>query len=177
MKLFFDFFPIILFFITYKFYGTYIATSVMMIATLLQIGVFWFKYHRIELMHVIALLVVLILGAATLFFHNDIFIKWKPTVVYWAMALVFLGTEIIGTTPLVQRLLGKKITLPKNIWRRLNLSWVLFFIVVGGVNLYIAYKFNTDVWVNFKLFGLLGSTIIFGILQSIYLARYLKESQ
>lgn len=177
MKLLFDFFPIMLFFISYKFYGIYIATSVVMVSSLLQIGVLWFKHRKVEFTHIITLILVSVLGAATLFFRNELFIKWKPTAIYWVFALLFLGSQIIGEKPLVQHLMGSKITLPKNIWNRLNLSWVLFFSCMGGINLYVAYQFNTDIWVNFKLFGVLGGTIIFGVLQSLYMTKHLKDPQ
>ncbi len=175
MKLLIDFFPILLFFISYKIFGIYIATIVTMIASLLQIGLFWLKYRRIELTHIIALILISVLGTATLLLHNAIFIKWKPTAIYWVLALLFLGSQIIGSKPFIQRLIGNKISLPQNIWHRLNLSWAIFFACMGGVNLYVAYNFSTDIWVNFKLFGFLGSTIVFGVLQSLYMRKYLKQ--
>ncbi|MDR1057355.1 MAG: septation protein A [Coxiellaceae bacterium] len=177
MKLLFDFLPMVLFFISYKLYGIYIATIVIVIASLLQTGIFWLKHRRIEFIHMITLVLVLILGAATLLSHNEMFIKWKPTAIYWVFALLFLGSQMIGNKLLVERLMGSKITLPKNVWKQLNLSWVIFFVLMGGINLYVAYYFNTDIWVNFKLFGALGGTVIFGILQSLYMAKYLKNQQ
>lgn len=175
MKLLFDFFPVLLFFIAYNFYGIYIATIAAMIASLLQVGLFWFKYRRIEVTHAIASILILVLGTATLLLHSAIFIKWKPTAVYWLLGMLFLGSQIIGVKPFIQRLMENKITMPQSTWQRLNLSWAIFFICMGGVNLYIAYNFSTDVWVNFKLFGILGSTIAFGILQSLYIKKYLKQ--
>lgn len=177
MKLLFDFFPILLFFIGYKFYGIYAATIIAMVASLLQVGYFWFKHRKVEITHVITLVLILVLGTATLFLHNEMFIKWKPTAIYWAFTLLFLGSQIIGTKPFIQRLMDDKITLPQNVWQRLNLSWALFFGCMGGVNLYIAYHYSTNTWVNFKLFGTLGSTIVFGILQALYMAKYLKQPQ
>jgi intracellular septation protein len=177
MKLLFDFFPILLFFLGYKFYGIYVATIIAMIASLLQVGFFWLKHRRIEIMHAITLVLILILGTATIFSHNAIFIKWKPTAIYWVFALLFFGSQFIGNKPFIQRLMGDKITLPQNIWQKLNLSWALFFSSMGGVNIFVAYKFSTEIWVNFKLFGTLGGTLIFGILQSIYMAKYLKNTQ
>ncbi|MBU0744074.1 MAG: septation protein A [Gammaproteobacteria bacterium] len=177
MKLLFDFFPIALFFLGFKFYGIYVATTIMIVASLLQTGLFWLKHKRVEIAHMVTLALVLMLGAATLLFHNELFIKWKPTAIYWVFALLLLGSQVIGTKPLIERLMGSKITLPKNVWYKLNISWAMFFIVMGWANLYVAYKFNTNVWVNFKLFGALGGTLIFGILQSLYMAKYLKEPQ
>lgn len=175
MKLLFDFFPILLFFISYKFYGIYIATMIAMAASLLQVGFFWFKNRRFEITHIITLILILVLGTATIFLHNEMFIKWKPTAVYWIFALLLLGSQIIGEKPFIQRLMGDKITLPQNIWKRLNLSWTIFFALMGGINIYVAYQFSTDIWVNFKLFGTLGSTIVFGVLQSLYMAKYFKQ--
>lgn len=177
MKLLFDFFPILLFFLGYKFYGIYIATIIAMIASLLQVMFFWLKHRKIEMMHSVTLILILVLGTATLFSHNTIFIKWKPTAIYWVFSLLFLGSQKIGAKPFIQRLMDGKITLPQNIWQRLNLSWAIFFGCMGGMNLYVAYKFNTDIWVNFKMFGTLGSTLVFGILQSLYMAKYIKQSQ
>lgn len=176
MKLLFDFLPVALFFLSYKFYGIYIATAVVMIASSLQIGVFWIKHRKIKITHAITLALVLILGGATLFFRNDLFIKWKPTAVFWVFSLLFLGSQLIGTKPLIQRMMNDKVTLPQKIWKNLNLSWAIFFGCIGTINLYIAYNFDTNVWVAFKLFGVLGSTMAFGILQSFYMAKYLKYS-
>ncbi|EKE01685.1 MAG: intracellular septation protein involved in cell division [uncultured bacterium] len=175
MKLLFNFLPILLFFIGYKFYGIYTATIVAMVASLLQVGFFWFKHRRVELTHTITLILILVLGTATLLSHNTLFIKWKPTAIYWVFSLLFLGSQIIGDKTFIQRLMDNKITLPQNVWQRLNLSWAIFFGLMGAVNIYIAYKFSTDIWVNFKLFGTLGSTVVFGILQSLYMAKHLKQ--
>lgn len=175
MKILFDFFPVALFFLTYKFCDIYTATIVVMAASAIQTGAFWLKHRKIKFTHGITLFLVLSLGTATLFFHNELFIKWKPTAVFWTFALLFLGSQIIGNKTLIQHMMDNKITLPLNIWHRLNLSWVLFFSCMGGINLYIAYEFNTSTWVAFKLFGVLGGTIIFGILQSLYMAKYIKE--
>jgi intracellular septation protein len=175
VKLLFDFFPITLFFLSYKFYGIYVATIVMIIASLLQTGMFWLKHRKIELTHGITLILVLVLGAATLFFHNEMFIKWKPTAIYWLLALLFLGSQMIGKKSILERLMSGKVTLPKNVWRRLDTSWAVFFICMGNANLYIAYHFNTNTWVNFKLFGTMGGTAVFVILQSLYMGKHLKD--
>ena len=127
MKLLFDFFPILLFFIAYNFYGIYAATIVAMIASLLQVGVSWFKYRKIELTHIIGSILILVLGTATLLLRSTIFIKWKPTAVYWVLGLLFLGSQIIGAKPFIQRMLGNKITMPQNVWQRINFSWALLY--------------------------------------------------
>ena len=171
MKLLFDFLPILCFFIVYKFYGIYAATAIAMSASLLQIAFFWLKYRKVETMPMITAVLILFCGTATLLLHNDLFIKWKPTVINWVFAILFLGSQLLGKKPFIQSLMGSKINLPQAIWRKLNLSWVIFFISMGIANLYVAYQFSTDIWVNFKLFGALGCTVVFGILQSIYIAK------
>lgn len=172
MKLLFDFFPILLFFIAFKFYGIYYATAVAMIASILQVAGYWIKHRRFETLHIITLVCVIFLGGATLLFHNPLFIKWKPTVIYWAFAVAFFCTHFIGKKPLIQRMMEEKLVLPQGVWHRLNLSWVIFFVVMGCVNIYVAYHFSTNIWVDFKLFGTLGLTFLFVILQAFYMARH-----
>ena len=171
MKLLFDFLPILFFFIAYKFYGIYAATVIAMSASLLQIAFFWCKYRKVETMPMVTSVLILFCGTATLLLHNELFIKWKPTIIDWVFAVLFLGSQLLGKKPFIQSLMGDKVNLSQVIWRKLNLSWVIFFIVMGVVNLYVAYQFSTDIWVNFKLFGALGCTILFGILQSLYIAK------
>lgn len=177
MKLLFDFFPIFLFFIAFKWFGIYIATAVTMVGSLLQVSIYWLKHRKFEGLHLITLAIVVLLGGTTLLLHNELFIKWKPTAIYWTFALSFLGSQFIGKKPLIQRLLDTQITLPVLIWRHLNLSWALFFSIMGIVNVYVIYHFSTNAWVNFKLFGSLGMTIIFLIAQAIYMSRYLEQKQ
>ncbi|MCC5014918.1 MULTISPECIES: septation protein A [Legionella] len=177
MKLLFDFFPILIFFISYKLFGIYNATAIAMGAALIQVAFYRLKHQRYEKMHLISLALIFILGGATLFFHNPWFIKWKPTGIYWLTSLVFLGTSFIGKKPLIQKMMDGNISLPQKIWYRLNYAWAAFFVVMGGLNLYVAYFYSTDVWVNFKLFGGAGFTLIFVFLQAIYLTRHLIEQQ
>ncbi|MFU8798248.1 MAG: septation protein A [Gammaproteobacteria bacterium] len=174
MKILVDFFPILLFFVTFKWYGIYVATAVTIVAATLQVAFYWFKYRRVETMTLITLGLVAVLGGATLLFHNEWFIKWKPTAINWAFGLAFFISQFIGEKSITQRMLGHNITLPTSIWLRLNMSWVIFFILTGTANLYVAYHFDTNTWVNFKLFGLMGATLIFIILQAIYMAPYIK---
>jgi intracellular septation protein len=160
MKLLFDFFPVLLFFITFKMHedpqrGILVATAVIIAATLVQVGVTWFRNRRVEKMHVVTLVLVVIFGGATLLLKDEIFIKWKPTVVNWLFAIAFLASEFIGSKNLVRRMMESSVQLPDFVWRRLNLSWVMFFTVMGVLNLYVVYNFDTDTWVDFKLFGLL----------------------
>jgi len=189
MKLFFDFLPIALFFIAYKFgggiyhwdgqeydiKGIYVATAVMIIASILQVTITWLMTRKVEKSHLITLVLVLVLGGATLWLQNPNFIKWKPTAVNWLFALAFIAAQIFTNKSLLERMMAEHIKLPDNIWFKLNISWVLFFIGSGLANLYVAFNFDEATWVNFKLFGLLGLTIIFIIGQSIYLAKHAEE--
>lgn len=175
MKLLFDFFPIIFFFVFYKFFGIYVATSVAILASFAQLLFYWLKHRRFELTHVATFALIVLLGGATLFFKNAMFIKWKPTAIYWVLALAFLISHFVGKKTIIQKMLDKKLDLPSNIWRHLNLSWIIFFTLVGMVNLYVVYHYSTDTWVNFKLFGVLGLTILFGLLQSLYMSKYLEN--
>lgn len=145
MKLLFDFFPIVLFFIVYKFFGIYTATAVAMVASLTQVAFYRLKFQHYEKMHLFSLAIIMVLGGATLFFQNPWFIKWKPTGIYWLSALVFYGSGYIGSKPLIQKMMEANINLTTKIWYRLNLAWTLFFIVMGALNLYVAYHYDTDV--------------------------------
>ncbi len=189
MKLLFDFLPIALFFIAYKFggglyewngeqydvKGIYVATAVMIVATLIQTAVSWFLHRKVEKMHIVTLVLVTVLGGATLWLQNPEFIMWKPTVVNWLFAAGFAGAAIVTKKTLLERMMSEHIELEANIWHRLNLAWILFFIASGILNLYVAFNFEEETWVNFKLFGLLGLTIVFIIAQSIYLAKHAIE--
>jgi len=172
MKLLFDFFPILLFFICYKFFGIYTATAVAMGASLFQVLFHRLKYQRYEKLHLISLGLILVLGGATLFFHNPWFIKWKPTGIYWLSTLVFLGSMVIGKKPIIQKMMEGNIQLPIKIWRRLNFAWAIYFLFMGALNLYVAYNFDTDFWVNFKLFGGAGFMLIFVFIQALYLTKH-----
>lgn len=180
MKLLFDFFPIILFFITFKSFddqqqGILYATAVVIVATIVQVAVTWFAKRKIEKMHLVTLVLVVILGGVTLALKDEIFIKWKPTVVNWLFGLAFLATQLVGKKTLVERVMGANVTLPSAVWRRLSMSWVCFFLVAGALNLYVVYNFDTGTWVNFKLFGLLGLTLVFVLGQAVYMMRHVPE--
>ncbi len=177
MKMFFDFFPIILFFVAYKLEGIYVATMVAIAATFLQVGWVWLRHRRVEPMHLITLGLIVVFGGATLYLHDEQFIKWKPTVINWLFGVAFLASQFIGERPFIQRMMANNIELPHHVWYRLNMSWALFFLFLGGVNLFVIYMFDTDTWVNFKLFGMLGLTFAFVILQAIFLSRYLPEPE
>ena len=175
MKILFDFFPILLFFIAFKLYDIYVATITAIVATVVQVGVAWVRTRKIEPTHIITLVLIVVFGGATIYFKNEIFIKWKPSVVNWLFGIAFLLSQVFGKRTFVERMMGGNVQLPANIWRRLNLMWAVFFITLGFVNLFVVYSFDTETWVNFKLFGLLGLTLFFVVVQSIYLSRYMTE--
>ena len=174
MKLLFDFFPVLLFFAAFKLYDIYVATAVIIVASAAQVGWSWLKHRQVERMPLITLALIVVLGGITLLLHDESFIKWKPTLVNWFFALAFLGSQLIGSRTIIERMMGQNVQLPLPVWTRLNLAWVTFFVAMGGLNLYVAFHFDTDTWVNFKLFGMLGLTLVFVLLQALYLARYLK---
>ncbi|AZR82072.1 septation protein A [Thiomicrospira sp. S5] len=176
MKLLFDLFPVILFFIAFKLYGIYVATAVAIVASILQVAYVYAKNKRVEKMHIITLALIIILGGATLIFQDEAFIKWKPTVVNWGFALIFLGSHFIGQKPIIRRMMDQAISLPDRVWLNLSYMWIVFFIFSGIANIYVAYQYDTDTWVNFKLFGLMGLTLVFIIVQGIYISRYIKET-
>jgi intracellular septation protein len=176
MKLLFDFFPIFIFFVCFKLFGIYTATAVAIVLSILQVIVFRIKYQRYEKLHVISLLMITVLGGATLIFHNPWFIKWKPTAIYWLTSVIFLGSAYIGKKPIIQKIMESNITLPEKIWRRLSHAWSVFFALMGIANLYVAHHYDTNTWVNFKLFGGAGCTLLFVLLQALYLAKHVKTS-
>ncbi|MBT3723007.1 MAG: septation protein A [Gammaproteobacteria bacterium] len=203
MKQLFDFFPILLFFIIYKFFldlpdelilsinnifpfmnmqpgeskhAIYLATLTAILATIVQVMLTVAMTKRVEKMHIITLVLLLVFGGATLYFKDPLFIKWKPTAINWLFAAVFFGSQFIGNKPLVQRMMGHALEIDDpQVWKKLNLAWIGFFIFSGVANLVVAFNFSEDIWVDFKLFGLMGFTLIFVIGQSFYLARYLPQ--
>jgi intracellular septation protein len=177
MKLLFDSFPIIIFFVAYKLYDFKVATAVAIVAAIVQTTTFWLKYRRVEKMHLISMVLIIIFGGATLLLQDELFFKWKPTVVNWLFALAFLGSQFIGKKTIVERMMSANITLHSTTWTRLNLSWVSFFVSIGFLNLYVVYNFDTDTWVDFKLFGMMGLTILFVIAQAFYLSRHIKPAE
>ena len=176
MKLFFDTLPIILFFVAYKAYDIYVATITAIVAIAAQIAFMLLRGKRPETTQWATLGIIVVLGGATLYLHDEMFIKWKPTAVYWLFALAFLGSRYIGQKTLVERMLGKNLSLPTKIWSNLNFCWVAFFVVMGFLNLYVVYNFDTDTWVNFKLFGILGITFVFILIQAALLAKFIPKN-
>jgi intracellular septation protein len=177
MKFLFDFFPVVLFFIAFKLQGIYVATAVAIVATLLQIGWVWFRRRKVDTMLWVSLAVIVVFGGATLALHDETFIKWKPSVLYWLFGAVLLGAQVLFGRNLIRALMGKEISLPDAVWNRLNLSWVGFFLAMGVLNLAIAFNFETDTWVNFKVFGGLGLTLVFVVLQAVALARFVQPKE
>ncbi len=175
MKLLFDLFPLLLFFAAFKFADIYVATGVAMAASVCQIIWLLARRKKIEPMHWINLGIIVVFGGATLFFHNEVFIKWKPTILYWLFAAVLAGGQWLFRRNFLRSMLGAQIQLPDAIWGRLNTAWAGFFAAVGGLNLYVAYNWPTETWVSFKVFGIFGLLLVFVVLQSIYLGRHMKQ--
>ena len=176
MKFLLDFFPIILFFVAYKVWGIYTATAVAIVATVLQIGYLRYKTGKVEPMQWVSLGVIVLFGGATLLAHDENFIKWKPTVLYWLMGGALLVGQLFFKKNLLKSLMGAQMQLPEAAWRTMNWSWTGFFAVMGVLNLWVAYNFDTDAWVNFKLFGGMGLMLVFVLAQAVYLSRHMKEA-
>ena len=177
MKFLFDLFPVLLFFIAFKFAGIYVATAVAIAATFGQIG--WLKLRRrpVDTMLWVSLAIIVIFGGATLVLHDETFIKWKPTVLYWLFGAVLAGSTLLFRRNLIRKLMEEQITLPDRVWGQLNASWIGFFALMGAANLFVAYSFPTDTWVNFKLFGGMGLMLAFVVGQSLLLAKYIEEKK
>lgn len=207
MKLLFDLFPVILFFISYNkadlllnqtplgqwidasqpehIAATLVATVVAIAASFIQVTLVWLKHHRVENMHIFSLVIITVLGGLTIYIGNPAFIQWKPTLINWLFAAILLGSRYLLRKNLIEKMMGAQISLPVPVWNRLNLAWALFFIFSGLANLYVAFyygldlddKTRMDIWVNFKLFGLMGLTLVFAIAQAFYLARHMQQTE
>jgi len=177
MKLLFDLFPVILFFIVFKVAGVFAATATAIAATFVQVG--WVKYRhgKVDTMLWVSLGIITVFGGATLLLHDETFIKWKPTILYWFFAAALLVSAIVLKKNLMRALLQEKMPLPDFVWNRLNLSWSAFFVLLGILNLYVAYHFSTDAWVIFKLFGTTGIMLVFILAQSALLSKYVEEEK
>lgn len=176
MDLLYDFLPILVFFAAYKFYGIYPATAAAIITVALQVGFILLKGKKPKVAQIITLCMMVVLGGATLFFHNEMFIKWKPTAVYGVLGSALLISDFWGNKNLIQKMLEANLTLPPHAWRILNLSWITFFYVMGIINLVVVYTFDTNTWVNFKLFGTLALVLVFAIIQALLVARWMPPS-
>jgi intracellular septation protein len=206
MKFLFDLFPVILFFIVFKWgegnaeaaqsFGQQflsglvsggqvtltqapilLATAIAIIATIVQIGYLLSRRRKVDGTLWLSFAIIVFFGGATIYFHNETFIKWKPTVLYWCFAAALLFSQIFLKKNLIRTMMEKQMSLPDGIWRRVNLSWVAFFMTMGLLNLYVAFNFSTATWVNFKLFGGMGLMFAFIIAQSLVLSKYMKEPQ
>ena len=176
MKFLFDLFPILLFFIAFKVWDIYVATGVAIAATIVQIVYLKLRGRKVETMMWVSLAIIVVFGGATIALHNETFIKWKPTVLYWLFAAILAVSETFFAKNLIRSLMqAQQITLPDGAWRTLNWSWVGFFSVMGVLNLYVAFNYTTDTWVNFKLFGGTGLMLVFVVLQALYMARFIQE--
>jgi intracellular septation protein len=175
MKFLFDLFPVLLFFVAFKLYGIYVATAAAIAASVAQVGWLKVRGRKVEPMVWASLAIIAVFGGATLLLHDETFIKWKPTVLYWLFAAVLAGGELFAGRNLLRALLGAQLELPDTAWRRLNLSWIGFFALMGAANLAVAYNFSTDAWVNFKLFGGIGLMLLFVLAQGLVLAKYVQD--
>jgi intracellular septation protein len=204
MKLLFDFLPIILFFGAFKYADAHkdwaaafatshfgflvaggtvgpgeapvlLATVVVIVATLAQVAFLMARGRKVDLMLWVSLGLVVVLGGLTIWLHSEAFIKWKPTLLYWVMGGAFALAPLLFGKNLLKLLLGEQLELPAPVWQRLNVAWVLFFAAMGALNLWVAYSFSTDTWVNFKLFGSIGLMLVFTVAQGLYLSRYLPD--
>ena len=204
MKLLLDFLPILLFFGTYKYAEAHkdwaaafatehfgfivsggmvgekeapvlLSTLVVIVATALQVA--WLKTRgkKVDTMLWVSLGLIVVLGGATVWFHNETFIKWKPSVLYWVMALALWASANLFGKDIVRKMIGDQLKLPDPIWKRLTLLWCAFFAVMGVINILVAYNFSTDSWVNYKLFGGTGLMIVFMIGQGLYVSRHLED--
>lgn len=179
MKFLFDLFPIILFFAAFKLGGIYVATVVAIVATFLQIAWVWLKHRKVDAMLWVSLIVITVFGGMTLYFGNETFIKWKPTVLYWTFACALAGSAVILKKNLIRTLLSEQFEAPENVWSRLNWSWVGFFAFMGFANLAVAFFLNvsTEIWVDFKVFGGIGFTLLFALAQGLVLSKYVEEKE
>lgn len=177
MKQLLDFLPLIVFFVVYKLYDIYAASGALIAATALALVFTWIKYRKVEKMTLITFVMVAVFGTLTLVFHDDLFIKWKVTVIYVLFSGALLVSQLILKKPLIQRMLGKELTLPDAVWGKLNIAWAIFFLLCGLANIYVAFWLPENVWVNFKVFGLTVLTLLFTLLSGIYIFRHMPEEE
>jgi intracellular septation protein len=177
MKFLFDIFPVVLFFIAFKFYDIYVATAVAMGATFVQIGWVWLRHRKVDNMLWVSLALIVVFGGATLLLQDETFIKWKPTVLYWLFAAVLAAAALGFRKNLIRAMMEAQVTLPEAVWGKLLASWIVFFVLMGALNIIVAYNFSTDAWVNFKLFGGIGLMLVFIVLQGLMLARHIEDKK
>lgn len=189
MKQFIDFIPLLLFFIVYKLEprvvevagqsfnlgGIFSATAVLIISSVVVYGALLIRQRKLEKGQWLTLLACLVFGGMTLAFHSETFLKWKAPVVNWLFAVAFLGSHFVGDKVLIKRIMGHALTLPDAVWNRLNVAWIGFFLICGAANLFVAFTFH-EFWVDFKVFGSLGMTVLFLVGQGVYLSRHLHDT-
>ncbi|SQF97571.1 intracellular septation protein A [Paucimonas lemoignei] len=188
VKQFIDFIPLLLFFIVYKIEpraveilgnsytlgGIFSATAMLIVSSVVVYGILFVKQGKLEKSQWLTLAACLVFGSLTLAFHSETFLKWKAPVVNWLFALAFLGSHFIGDRPLIQRIMGHALSLPQAIWTKLNIAWIIFFLFCGAANLYVAFTYQ-EFWVDFKVFGSLGMTLLFLIGQGVFLAKHMND--
>ncbi|MHB8551766.1 MAG: septation protein A [Acidiferrobacterales bacterium] len=185
MKIFIDFFPLFLFFLAFKLAGIYVATAVAIAASFLQVVWSRYRHGRFEIMYVIQLAIIGVFGGLTLVLHNDTFIRWKPTILYWTFSAVFLGSQMFGRRTAAEHLLDKQVSMPAKVWKVYNLSWALFFLLMGCLNLYFAFFYGLqnskavrlETWVDMKVWGSLGLTFVFALGQVLFLSKHMDQPQ
>jgi len=177
MKFLFDLLPVLLFFVAFKLADIYVATAVAIATTFVQVAWLKLRGKRVGAMLWVSFAIIVVFGGATLLLQDETFIKWKPTVLYWLLGAVLGGAALVFRRNLVRAMLSEQVRLPDPVWNRLNWSWVGFFAFMGALNLYVAYNFSTDLWVNFKLFGGMGLMLVFVVAQAFILARHVEDKQ
>ena len=175
MKILFDLIPVILFFIGFKFFGIFVATAIAIVTTLLLIAVSKIRHGKVDNMLLVNGAVVSVLGGITLLLHDQTYIMWKPTVLYWLLAAVLLVSKRIFKKNFIQQVMGNMLNPPVHIWNALNFIWAIFFIGLGFLNLYVAFHYSLDNWVNFKLFGVTSLLFLFMVVQTLLLRKYMIE--
>ena len=177
MKFLFDLFPVLCFFAIYWFSDIYTATVAAILATIAQVGWLKLRKRRVEPVLWVSLALIVVFGGLTLVLQDKRFIMWKPTVLYWIFAAALAVSATLFRRNLIRSMLGKEIRLPEPVWARLNWSWIVFFVLMGFTNLYVAFNFEEATWVQFKLIGGTGLMIAFVLCQAVYLARHMQEDK
>ena len=177
MKFLFDLLPVLAFFVAFQVAGIYVATAVAIATTFVQVAWLKLRGRRVDAMLWASLAIIVVFGGATLVLQDETFIKWKPTVLYWMLGVVLGGASLLFRRNLVRAMLSEQVQLPDAVWSRLNWSWVGFFVFMGALNLYVAYNYSTDLWVNFKLFGGMGLMLVFIVVQAFVLARHVEDRE
>ncbi|MDP3743375.1 MAG: septation protein A [Methylotenera sp.] len=175
MKFLFDLFPVILFFVAFKFFGIFTATAVAIVATIAQIIYVKLRHGVVEKMLLISGVIITVFGGATLLLKDPTFIQWKPSILYWLFAAGLLGAQLLFNKNPMRSMMGKQIQLPDTVWSKLNIAWAMLFVALGFLNLYVAFNYSQDTWVNFKLFGITGIMFVFIIVQTLFISKYLPK--